>query len=69
MSHDVLFFLSFFSPVTAAWTLGYDDRLIDMLVAGVPSMHVVIEFLPEMLNHRRREVQVGLTVMKTCNGS
>jgi hypothetical protein len=37
---------------------GYDGRLIEMVVSAVASMHVVINFLPEMLEKGKQHLQV-----------
>ena len=48
----------FFFQLSTFSLAGYDSRLIEMVVSAVPSMHVVINFLPEMLEKEKPALQV-----------
>ena len=39
-------------------TLGYPLQLLGVTVAGVPSMHICIDFIPELLRQPQIEKQV-----------
>jgi integrator complex subunit 2 len=39
---------------------GYPKQLIPILVRGVPSMHICIDFVPKLLSHNDLNKQVSL---------
>ena len=38
---------------------GYPSELLATVVQGIPSMHICIDFIPELLAHKDKAKQVG----------
>ena len=38
---------------------GYPSELLPLMVAGVPSMHICLDFIPELLGQPQTEKQVS----------
>lgn len=44
---------------------GYRSELIPVTVAGIPSMHICLDFIPELLSQPQLEKQVNLFISAT----
>ena len=44
---------------------GYPPELLAVTAAGVPSMHICIDFIPELLNQPQLEKQVDVVLVVT----